>query len=134
MQVISHALEGETSVNVPKLHEVPDLTVHTSAVSIFNLMSLAIMAEAQARDSILGLVIQYVCKGEKPKGLAISKIRCKAVHKYLLQFNQLVMKQDVLHWMYITNDVESHQLVLPKEYHQAVLHMLYDDYGHQGLD
>ena len=35
---------------------------------------------------------------------------------------------------YIINDVESHQLVLPKEYQQAILCMLYDDYGHQGLD
>ena len=30
--------------------------------------------------------------------------------------------------------MESHQLVLPLEYHEAVLHMLHDDYGHQGLD
>ena len=44
------------------------------------------------------------------------------------------MKQGVLHWIYITNDVESHQLVLPREYHEAVLHMLHDVYGHQGLD
>ena len=44
------------------------------------------------------------------------------------------MKQGVLHWIYITNDIESHQLVLPKEYHQAMLHMLHDDYSHQGLD
>ena len=44
------------------------------------------------------------------------------------------MKWDILHWIYITNDVESQQLVLPKEYHQTVLCMLHDDYGHQGLD
>ena len=43
-------------------------------------------------------------------------------------------KQGVLHWIYITNDVESHQLVLPRKYHEAVLHMLHDDYDHQGLD
>ena len=30
--------------------------------------------------------------------------------------------------------MESHQLVLPLEYHKTVLHMLHDDYGHQGLD
>ena len=53
---------------------------------------------------------------------------------YLLQFDQLVMRQGVLHQLYITNDVESHQLVLPKEYHQAILKMLHFDYGHQGLD
>ena len=64
----------------------------------------------------------------------ISKIRCKAVCKYLLQFDQLVLKQGVLHPIYITNDVESHQLVLPLKYNEAVLCMLPDDYGHQGFD
>ena len=34
----------------------------------------------------------------------------------------------------MTNDVESHQLVLPIKYHEAKLHMLHDHYGHQGLD
>ena len=52
----------------------------------------------------------------------------------MLQFNWLVLKQGVLHQIYITNDVESHQLVLPLEYHEAVVLMLDDDYGHQGLD
>ena len=30
--------------------------------------------------------------------------------------------------------METHQLVLPLEYHDTVLCMLHDDYGHQGLD
>ena len=42
------------------------------------------MGEAQAKDTVLGLVIQYVNEGKKPKGSAISKTRCKAVCKYLL--------------------------------------------------
>ena len=64
----------------------------------------------------------------------ISKIRCKAVWKYLLQFDKLVLKQGVLHCIYISNDVELYQLVLPLEYHKAVLCMLHDDYGHQGFN
>ena len=134
MQAISNALEGEVSTNVPRLHEVPGFTTQTSAVSVFHQVSPASIAKAQTKASVLGLVIKYACKGKKPKGLAISKIRCKAVQKYLLQFVQLVMKQGLLHWIYITNDLESHQLVLPKEYHQMVLHMLHDDYVHQELD
>ena len=63
-QANSNALEGEISLNVAKLHEVPNLMVQTSAVSIFNKVSPATMAKAQAKDSVLGLVIQYVCKGE----------------------------------------------------------------------
>ena len=40
----------------------------------------------------------------------------------------------MLHWLFIANDVGSHQLVLPKGFQQAMLPMLHDDYGHQGLD
>ena len=69
---ISSTLEGEISVNVPKLHEVPNLTVQTSVVSAFDQVSMATMAEAQAKDSVLGLVIQYVHKG-KTKGLCYFK-------------------------------------------------------------
>ena len=131
-QAASNLLEGEN--NVPEFHAVPDLTVQTSAVSVFDQVPLATMAEAQSKDSVLGLVIPFVHRGVKPKGLVIAKIRCKAAWKYLLQFDHLVLKRGVLHWIYIINDVETHQLVLPLKYHEAVLCMLHDDYGHQGLD
>ena len=36
--------------------------------------------------------------------------------------------------IYIINDVETHQLVLPLKYHEAVLCMLHDDCGYQGFD
>ena len=98
-------------MNVPEFHEVPDLTVQTSAVSVFDQVSPATMAEAQTKDSVLGLVIPYTCKWEKPKGSVISKIRYKAVCKYLLQFDHLILKQGVLHQIYITKDVESHQFM-----------------------
>ena len=52
----------------------------------------------------------------------------------MLQFDRLMLKKGVLHRIYISNDVETHQLVLPLEYHETVLRMLHDDYGHQGLD
>ena len=76
-QAISNALEGEIGVNVPKLHEVPNLTVQTSAVSVFDQMSLATMAEAQTIDSVLGLVIQYVCKGENQRACPFQKLGVK---------------------------------------------------------
>ena len=63
----------------------------------------------------------------KPKGLVIAKNKCKAAHEYLLQFDRLVLKQGVLHHIYISNNVETHQLVHPLEYHETVLHMLHDD-------
>ena len=58
--------------------------------------------------------------GFKPKGSVIAKIRCKAAQKYLLQFDRLVLKQGVLHCIYISNNVETHQLVLPLKYHETV--------------
>ena len=70
-QAISNALEGEDGMNVPELPEVHNLTAQTSAVSVFSQVTLATMAKAQTKDSVLGLVIQYVLKGNKPKGSAI---------------------------------------------------------------
>ena len=131
-QTAYNLLEGES--NNPELCAIPELTAQSSAVSVFDQVPLATMAEAQLKDSVLGLVIPFVCKGFKPKVLEIAKIRCKAARKYLLQFDRLILKQSVLHHIYISNDVETHQLVLPLEYHQTVLRMLHDDYGHQGLD
>ena len=131
-QAAGNLLEGEK--NVPKFYAIPNLTAQTSAVLVFDQVPPATMAEAQCKDSVLGLVIPYICKGVKPKGSVIAKIRCKAAQKYLLQFDRLVLKQGVLHCIYISDDVESHQVVLPLEYHKAVLHMLHDAYGHQGLD
>ena len=94
-QAVSNSLEGES--NGPKFHTVPNLTVQTSAVSVFDQMSPATIAEAQAKDSVLELVIPFIHKGVKQRVSVISKIRCKAAHKYLLQFDLLVLKQGVLH-------------------------------------
>ena len=55
------------------------------------------MAEEQQKDPTLELVYQLVTAGEKPKTLAIAKIKSKAVRKYLLQFDRLTLKKGVLH-------------------------------------
>ena len=44
------------------------------------------MAEEQQKDLTHELVYQLVTVGEKPKTLAVAKIKLKAVRKYLLQF------------------------------------------------
>ena len=49
VQALSHTSEGVISVNVPKLQEVPDLTVQTSAISVFDQVSPATMAKAQVK-------------------------------------------------------------------------------------
>ena len=64
-QAVSNSLEGES--NGPECHAVPNLTVQTSAVSVFDQVPLSTMAGAQAKDSVLGLIIPFVHKGVKPK-------------------------------------------------------------------
>ena len=40
----------------------------------------------------------------------------------------------MLHQLYINNDVEYHQLILPIKYQAQVLTLLHDGQGHQGLE
>ena len=94
IQAASNLLEGEN--NMPGLCAIPNLTAWTSAVSVFDQVPLVTMAKAQTKDSVLGLVIPFVCKGVKPKVLVIAKIGCKVARKYLLQFDRLILKQGVL--------------------------------------
>ena len=71
-QAASNLLEGVN--NVPKFYAVPNLTVQTSAVSVFSQVPLATMAKAQSKNSVLGLVIPFVHNGVKPKGSVIAKL------------------------------------------------------------
>ena len=92
------------------------------------------MKEEQQKDPILKLIYKQVTVGKKPKTSAIAKIKSKAVRKYLLQFDRLTLIKGVLHWLYINNDVEYHQLILPIKYQAQVLNLLHDGQGHQGLE
>ena len=76
-QAISSTLEGEVSANVPELHEVTGLTVQTSAVSVFDQVSPATGAEAQTKDSVLGLVIPSMHKGGNQRAWSFLKFDAK---------------------------------------------------------
>ena len=52
----------------------------------------------------------------------------------MFQYDHLALKQNVLYWLYIHQDLEYHQLVLPQRYQARVLKALHDDMGHQGLE
>ena len=114
--------------------ELKEVVSKVNAVSVFGNVSLEDMKEDQQKDPILGLVYKYVTAGKKPKTLAIAKIKSKTVRKYLLQFEWLTFKKGVLHRLYINNDVEYHQMVLPIKYQAQVLKLLHDGQGHQGLE
>ena len=105
-----------------------------NAVSTFEHVTPQQMAKELQEDPTLELVYQLVTAGEMPKTLAIAKIKSKAVRKYLLQFNRLTMEKGVLHQLYINNDVEYHQMVLPIKFQAQVLQLLHDGQGHQGIE
>ena len=115
VQDISCAIMEEEDMNDNKI--VSSL----NAVSTFEHVTPKQMAEEQQKDPTLELVYQLVTAGEKPKTSAIAKIKSKAVRKYLLQFDRLTLKKGVLHRLYIHNDVEFHQMVLPIKYQAQVL-------------
>ena len=93
VQNISCAIMEEEGINENKI--VSSL----NAVSTFEHATPEQMAEEQQKDPTLKLVYQLVTAGEKPKTLAIAKIKSKAVRKYLLHFNRLTMKNGVLYWL-----------------------------------
>ena len=105
--------------------EIEEIVSIVDAVSVFGKVTPEEMKEEQQKDPILELVYKQVTAGEKPKISAIAKVKSKAVRKYLLQFDWLTLKKGVLHCLYINNDVEYHQLILPIKYQVP---------GHQGLE
>ena len=56
--IASNLLEGKS---MAKFHAIPDVTAQNSAVSVFNQMPPATMAKAQCKNSVLELVIPYIC-------------------------------------------------------------------------
>ena len=114
--------------------EINEIVSGIDAVSVFGTVSPKEMKEEQQKDPILELVYKQVTVGKKPKTSAIAKIKSKAVRKYLLQFDRLTLIKGVLHWLYINNNVEYHQLILPIKYQAQVLNLLHDGQGHQGLE
>ena len=79
VQNISYAIMEEEDINENKI--VSSL----NAASTFEHVTPEQMAEEQQKDPTLELVYQLVTTGGKPKTLAITKIKSKAVRKYLLQ-------------------------------------------------
>ena len=68
-----------------------------NAVSTFEHVTPKQMAEEQQKDSTLELVYQLVTAGEKPKTLAIAKIKIKGCEKILASVQQADFEKGVLH-------------------------------------
>ena len=92
------------------------------------------MAEFQRQDNQIAPIFAYVKQDQKPSKKVTYQIRSKLARKLALQWDRLILKQGVLHRLYIFNEIEYHQLVLPQRYHRKVLTALHDHMGHQGID
>ena len=103
-------------------------------VSLFNSVPPKEIAEYQHQDNQISPITEYVEKDQKPSKKFTYQIRSKLSSKLVLHLDRLILKQGILHWLYILNDIEYHQLVLPQRYHHKVLTALHDNMGHQGID
>ena len=70
--------------------EINEIISEVDAVSVFGKVTPVEMKEGQQKDPMLKLIYKQVTAGEKPKTPAITKVKSKAVRKYLLQFNRLI--------------------------------------------
>ena len=110
------------------------IEVITGMVDVFHQVPSTTMAEHQAKDNQLAPVLEWVREGKSPTKATIYQVRSKNTRQLIYQFHRLILKDGVLHRLYIHNDVEYHQLVLPQRYHKKVLQSLHNNLGHQGID
>ena len=59
--------------------------------------------------------------GSKPSSSVIAKILSEAVHILHFATQRLTFKQGQFHQLYISNDMEHYQLILPTVYKKDVL-------------
>ena len=110
------------------------IEVVTSMVDVFHQVPSTTMAEHQPKDNQLAPVLEWVREGKQPTKAAIYQVHSKNTRQLMYQFHRLILKDGVLHRLYIHNDVEYHQLVLPQRYHKKILQSLHNDLRHQGID
>ena len=122
MDVAKEKLNGKT------------IKVATGMVSLFDSITPKEMAKSEHQDNQITPILTYVKQDQKPSKKVIYQIRSKLAHKLALQWDRLILKQGVLHRLYIFNEMEYHQLVLPQWYHHKVLMALHNHMGHQGID
>ena len=122
MDITKEKLDGNT------------IEVATRLVGLFNSIPSKEMAKHQRQDNQISPIIKYVEEDQKPPKKFTYQIRSKLAHKLALQWNRLILKQGILHHLYIFNEIEYHQLVIPQQYHCKGLTALHDHMGHQCFD
>ena len=116
------------------LGETEPIEVRSSLVNIFSHVTPKEMAEFQQADNQISVVYLWVREGKTPPKSVFYKTRSKTLRKLFHQFERLTLKKEVLHRLYISEDMEYHQLVLPQRFHSKILRSVHNDMGHQGLE
>ena len=110
------------------------LSIQSNVVELFSHVTPEQMAEFQGSDNQIGPILQWVKDGKFPSKLILYCVKSKATRKLFYQLDRLVLKQGVFHRLYINEDMEYHQLVLPQRLQGRVLQSVHNDMGHQGLE
>ena len=110
------------------LGEMEPIEVRSSLVNIFSHVTPKEMAEFQQADNQLSTVYLWVQEGKTPPKSVLYKTRSKTLRKLFHQFERLTLKKEVLHRLYVSEDMEYHQ------FHSKILRSVHDDMGHQGLE
>ena len=87
----------------------------------------------QTMDPTISCVRQMFLKGHKPTKRQIA-LEPKQCQKYLREWDNLFLRDNVLYRKASINGSEINQLVLPVVYHDVALAGLHDEAGHQGRD
>ena len=119
---------------VDEIEGTPPIEVSCGSAEVFSQIQPRTMADHQAKDNQIGPVLDWVRRGETPPKKEIYRVQSKWARKLLSQTERLVLKEGVLHRLYVDRDLEYHQLVLPQRFHSKVLRSCHDEMGHQGLE
>ena len=79
-----------------KKEENLEIVAQSNTTEVFNQVTPAMMTKEQWIDPVLCLVYQYMLFGNKLRPADVAKVKFKAAQKYLLQFDWLTLKKDVL--------------------------------------
>ena len=81
------------------------IEVATRMVSLFDSIPSKEMAEYQRQDNQIAPIIKYVEEEQKPPKKFTYQIRSKLARKLTLEWDRLILKQGVLHRLYIFNKI-----------------------------
>ena len=73
------------------------------------------MAEMQHQDNMISLVLGFVKEDNISSKNNVYKVHSRNARKLFYQFDRLILKKGVLHRLYIQEDIEYHQLILPQK-------------------